>query len=462
MYQNSVYARQHPVGRRLLPLLLIASLLLSACTVNVYVTDPSGELAKLAVEEAAEATVVTSDAATRLIVADPTAGGLYVYSVPDWTPVAEFPDLTLADHPGYIVLTDGRVLFTTPENELIVLDVTSATPSVLGRIALPGTAIHLAVDPNQAFAVVSTLHDDEAGTGEDTLTQVDLASFTLSKIALTTGEPGVLVGDGVVLHRDGDGVGRLEAFPIDSFATGNATAASNVDIGAYGHGEAIVNGHAYIATDDGIDIVHIDGDQLSHEAVLPWNTSGREGGRGYYMRADAHGNLWSYLRIVANPEADAAWLNWQDWQNDGYLIDTNAETAQRFELGAGLVYRQALSSKYALYSRIHPDGDEAILVDADPASATFAQIVARIPLPATSDAPVAGVDPWASAGQRITGMTADGAWGFVTGGGDGVVHVIDTALQTIVGQIAVPSPLTGGGYLLLVQPGQPVVDTVGR
>ncbi len=415
-----------------------------------------------ALRGAASAITATTIPATRLIVADPTAGGLYVYSVPDWTPVAEFPDLTLADHPGYIVLTDGRVLFTTPDNELIVLDVTSAAPSVVGRVTLPGTAIHLAVDPNQAFAVISTLHDDEAGTGEDTLTQVDLTSFALSKIALTTGEPGVLVGEGVVLHRDGDAVGRLEAFSVDSFATGNTTASSYVDIGAYGHGEAIVNGHAYIATDDGLDIVQIAGDQLAHEAVLPGNTAGREGGRGYYMRADAHGNLWSYLRIVANPEADASWLNWQDWANDGYLIDTKAETVQRFELGAGLVYRQALSSNYALYSRIHPDGDEAILVDADPNSATFAQILARIPLPATSDAPVAGVDPWTSTGQRITGITADGAWGFVTGGGDGVVHVIDTVAQTIVGQIDVPSPLTGGGYLLLVQPGQPVVDTVGR
>jgi hypothetical protein len=65
--------------------------------------------------------------------------------------------------------------------------------------------------------------------------------------------------------------------------------------------------------------------------------SGREGGRGYYLRADAHGNLWSYLRIVANPEDDAAWENWQDWQNDGYLVDTATEFAQQFELGAGLV-----------------------------------------------------------------------------------------------------------------------------
>lgn len=407
-------------------------------------------------------TATTSSTQLRLIVADPAAGGLTVYSVPDWAMAAEFPDLTFADHPGYVVLPDGRVLFTTLENELIVLDAASATPSVLGSVTLPGTAIHLAVDPNLEFVALSTMHDELSGVGEDTLTLIDLASLATSHIHLTTGEPGVLVGDGVVLHRDGDVAGRLEAFPVANFATEDAKATSSVDIGAYGHGEAVVNGHAYVLTDDGVDIVHIEGDQLEHEAVVPWNVAGREGGRGYYLRADAHGNLWSYLRIVANPEDDAAWENWQDWQNDGYLINTTAESAQRFELGAGLVYRMALSSRYALYSRLHPDGDEAILVDADPNSATFAQIVARVPLPAASDAPVAGVAPWEAAGQRMTGITPDGAWGFVSGGGDGVVHVIDTAAQQIVGQIATPTTLDGGGYLLVVQPGQPLIDNVGR
>jgi Zn/Cd-binding protein ZinT len=401
-------------------------------------------------------------AQTRLIVADPDAGGLTLYSVPEWQLVAEFADLTFADHPGYIVLPDGRVLFTTPENELIVLDATAATPRVLGRVTLPGAAIHLAVDPDLEFVAISTMADEESGEGATTLTQVNLATFTLTVQAIDSGEPGVLVGAEAILHRDGSEIGRLQSFPLAGFGAHAADEAPYVDIGAYGHGEALVDDHAYILTDDGVDIVHVTGAELEHEAVLPWNVSGREGGRGYYLRADAHGNLWSYLRIVANPAEDAAWANWQDWQNDAYLIDTTKQAAQRFELGPGLVYRMALSSKYALYSRLHPDGDEAILVDADPTSATFAQIVARIGLPHPTEAPTAGVAPWEAAGQRITGITPDGAWGFVSSGGDGVVHVIDTAAQQIVGQIATPTALDGGGYLLVIQPGQPLLDNVGR
>jgi hypothetical protein len=38
----------------------------------------------------------------------------------------------------------------------------------------------------------------------------------------------------------------------------------------------------------------------------------------------------------------------------------------------------------------------------------------------------------------------------------------DTASLTIVGQIETPTPLNGGGYLLVVQPGQPLTDRVGR
>ncbi|MEX1021122.1 MAG: ZinT/AdcA family metal-binding protein [Litorilinea sp.] len=417
--------------------------------------------AAMLVTEPAEAPETQSGPAT-LVVADAREGGLYAYSIPDWQPVAEFPDLQLADHPGYLVLPDGRVLFTTPDSEFIVLSLAGDEAGVAARVALPGGAIHFAVDPTLAYAVVSTMRDEAAGIGENTLTQIELATYTATSIPVTSGEPGVLVTEQAVLHRDGGEIGRLEAFPMANFATQDGTAASYVDIGAYGHGEGLVNGHAYVATDDGIDVVHIDGTELTHETVIPWNVSGREGGRGYYMRADAHGNLWSYLRIVQNPAADASWANWQDWGNDAYLINTVDNEATRFDLGPGLVYRMSLSQSYALYSRLHPDGDQAILVDAEPTSATFAEIVATIDLPATSDAPVAGVAPWDAAGQRITAITPDGKWGFVSGGGDGTVHVIDTTTRAIVGQIDVPAPLVGGGYLLVVQPGQPVLDSLGR
>lgn len=401
-------------------------------------------------------------AEARLIVADAAAGGLAVYSAPDWVLVAHLPELTFADHPGYLALPDGRVLFTTPENEFIVLDVVAPVPTVVSSVALPGTAIHLAVDSTFSYVVVSTMADEESGAGATTLTLIDLATLATTVQPVNSGEPGVLVGDGVILHRDGSELGRVQAFVLDGFGLHDPEAAPYVDIGAWGHGEAFVHGHAFVATDDGIDIVHVEEDVLEHEALLPWDVSGRTGGRAYYMRAGAGGNLWSYLRIVPDPSADGAWDNWQDWQNDAYVIDTQNEEALRFDLGPGLVYRLALSSNYALYPRLHPDGDEAILVDADPASATFAQVVARIPITAAGDAPQAGVAPWDSAGRRITGITPDGAWGFVSSGGDGLVHVIDTAAQTIVGQIETPTPLNGGGYLIVAQPGQPLLDTIGR
>ena len=404
----------------------------------------------------------TSSIQPRLIVADAVAGGLSVYSAPDWALVATLPDLTFADHPGYVALPDGRVLFTTPENKFIVLDAAAQAPTVVSSVALPGTAIHLAVDSTFSYVVVSTMADEESGSGATTLTLIDLATLATTVQPVNSGEPGVLVGDGVILHRDGSELGRLQAFALAGFGLHDPEAAPFIDIGAWGHGEAFVHGHAFVATDDGIDIVHVEEDRLEHEALLPWDVSGRTGGRAYYMRAGAGGNLWSYLRIVPDPSADGAWDNWQDWQNDAYVIDTQNEEALRFDLGPGLVYRLALSSNYALYPRLHPDGDEAILVDADPASATFAQVVARIPIPAAGDAPQAGVAPWDSAGRRITGITPDGVWGFVSSGGDGLVHVIDTAAQMIVGQIETPTPLNGGGYLIVTQPGQPLLDTVGR
>ncbi|MDQ3248372.1 MAG: hypothetical protein M3Q45_04100, partial [Chloroflexota bacterium] len=328
-----------------------------------------------------------------LIVADTDASGLTVFAIPTWEQTGRIENVTMADHPGFLALPGGRVLFTdNTTQELLVLDV-SGTPTITVRVAIPGVAIHLGVDATLEHALVSTMANEETGKGENSLTMIDLASHEVTVQPIETGEPGLLVGENTIFHRDGGEIGRLQAFMMDGFGTHTDATAPYVDIGAYGHGEALVGDYAYIATDDGIDVVNVAGAEPRYVTVLPWNVSNREGGRGYYMRADSHNTyLWSYLRIVANPEADASWANWQDWQNDAYVIDVKAQTATRFDLGPGLVYRMALSDKYALYSRLHPDGDQAILVDADPTSATFGQITATIDLPAVGDAPVTGVE----------------------------------------------------------------------
>jgi hypothetical protein len=404
-----------------------------------------------------------ADAAGHLLVADPVDGGITVYALADGAVVvAEIADVYMNDHAGFVALPDGRVLFAdNVAREFVVLDLSGDTLTITGRASLPGSAIHFAVDEAYSFAVVSTAPDYITGVGETTLTHVDLSTLAATSAPIESGEPGVLIGDGVILHRDGGPQGRLESFAVEGFSAESAPM-NFIDIGAYGHGEAFVDGHAYVATDDGIDIIHVDGTDLSYEALIPWNVSDREGGRAYYMRAAPDGSfLWSYLRIV-DTSAVNAWDNWQDFQNDLYVVDLQNEEATRLELGPGLVYRFALSEGYAVYVRLHPDGDVVHLIDADPASATFLSEVATIPLPPTGNAPQSGIAPWDAAGQRIPVISTDSRWAFVTSGGDGAVIVIDIEAQAVVGMIEAPTHLDGGGYLLAVEPGAPLVDRLGR
>jgi hypothetical protein len=68
----------------------------------------------------------------RLVVADTEAQRLYVYDVATLTLVADLPDVAMADHPGFLPLDDGRLLFVDSAlNALQIARINSvATPHV--------------------------------------------------------------------------------------------------------------------------------------------------------------------------------------------------------------------------------------------------------------------------------------------------------------------------------------------
>jgi YVTN family beta-propeller protein len=58
-------------------------------------------------------------------------------------------------------------------------------------------------------------------------------------------------------------------------------------------------------------------------------------------------------------------------------------------------------------------------------------------------------------------VTPDGRYAFATHGGDGKISVIDTATLSVT-QVVVPTALSGGGYIIAVQPDARVVDLIAR
>lgn len=392
-----------------------------------------------------------------LVVADIQVARIYLYDVGTRELTGQIDGATLNDHAGFLMLPDGRLLFadaTTEELVAVQLDAPDG-PAVVGRVPVPGLVSHFAVDPTASYAVVGSDAPSSA------LTLVDLSSYTSRPMAVEAGEAGVMIGGNpVTLYHRNDKLLQVEAYPVASVQRGSTTPTSVVATGAFGHGEAIDHrrGRLYLATDDGLDVVALGAEgELAFEATIPWDASGRTGGRGYFVRLSPDNrHLVSYMADRGTEETP-----WGEWRNDAYLVDLETDEATRVELGAGLVYRFALSDPYALFFSMHPDDDAAHLLDVDPASPTYGTVVAVIPLDPLANGPTADASPWESE-SRIAAITPDGATGFISRGGEGQITVIDTAERVVSGTIEVPSALSGGGYMTVVTPDMPFVDTVGR
>jgi hypothetical protein len=376
-----------------------------------------------------------------LAIADPVAEVLYLYATPDLEPVGQIDNVAVQGHAGMLPMPDGTVLFVDePRSRLVAVGLVDGTAAIVHEVAVSQPVSHIAVDPEAMYAAVGS--SDPAAP----ITLVDLATWEATPLPLTdTGEVGLALSSSpATLYHRNDVLFRIESYLVSDVLAGNLEPHAKVETGPGGHGESFdaASGRLYIATDEGIDVVQTDGPELTYVTTLPWDASGRTGGRGYFQRLTFDGtHVVSYTADRTAPEEE-----WDTWANDLWLADTTTDAVQRVELGPGYVFRFALSETSALFYRLHPDGDEAILVDLDPASPTFGKVTSRIPLEPMSGGPVAGATPYTTE-FRTTGITPDGAWGFVSAGGDGTVAVLDLGAGEIVSTIELPTPLTGGGSM---------------
>jgi hypothetical protein len=394
---------------------------------------------------------------TYLIVADVGAAKLYVYWMPGWQLVQTFQDIRLGAHAGFLPLSDGRVLLANDQGaELVVLRVGHQTAWIEGRAPLPAPSIHLAASPDGRTAAVST-------EGEQ-ITVVDLETFGTRTFGIQTGEPGVLMSRSTVYHRNDDPP-QLEAFDLDALIEGSHPAPGGVvPIGEHGHAEALddTRHRVYAATDRGIDVVEVQGTTMAFVETWSYAVGERTWGRAFYLRLAPH--IPSVVSYLTDRPLDEPWGT---WRTDLLIVDTDTGERLRTPLALGYVFRFTLSSRYAVFTQLHPDGDQAILVDTAQGSPIFGQVVVRIPLMPLSEGPSADGLPWEGKNGRSTAITPDGRWAFVSHDGDGLISVIHTGLRRVVHSLRTPTKLagtfTGGGsYMVTVQEGMPVTDFVGR
>lgn len=378
-----------------------------------------------------------------LLVSDHIGGSVHVLTVPDGVEAHRLTGRHLSEHAGFLALPGGRAACVDERRgELLVLDpygpelVEAAIP-----VAVP--AEHLACDPSGRWAAVTTGLGKNSGPWSDLLTVVDLSTKDAARVRTRVGEPGVTVlGDGdplvvlrhrepgaLAVHRFADLLGSPPGCPP-------VTPHVRLPLPDDGHGDAQdpYTGRVFAATGEGVHRARREGEALVAESVIPWGSSAR----GWYLRLDPRRRtLWSTLR--GGPTDP---LRWPQWTNHAWRHDLETGRTTLTELGPGLVFRLALTKDHTAFTRIHPDGDELLLLDADEA-------VRRVPLPSMDGAPRRGGTPWEGVQRRAVAASLAADWVAVTRGGHGEVHVIDARTASETTRLKLDTPLHHGGHAML-------------
>ncbi|MEU0193625.1 hypothetical protein ABZ250_27740 [Streptomyces afghaniensis] len=378
-----------------------------------------------------------------LLVSDHVGGSVQVLTVPDGVQVHRLTGRHLSEHAGFLPLPGGRAACVDDRRgELLVLDpfgrevVEAAVP-----VAVP--AEHLACDPSGRWAAVTTGLGKNGEPWSDLLTVVDLATTDAARVRTRAGEPGVTVlGDGaplaVLRHREPGALAVHRFADLLDSPPGcpPVTPHAHLPLPDDGHGDAQdpYSGRVFAATGEGVRRARRESDALVPEPVIPWGSPAR----GWYLRLDSRRRaLWSTLR---GGPADP--LRWPEWTNQAWRHDLERDRTTVTELGPGLVFRLALAKDHTAFTRIHPDGDELILLDAD-------ETVRRAPLPAMDGAPRRGGTPWEGVQRRAVAASPGADWVAVTRGGHGEVHVFDARTACEAARLKLGTPLHHGGHAML-------------
>lgn len=417
-------------------------------------------LSLVALAPAANATT----SGTRVLVADQHAATVHVLDPVTGRVTGSVADRVLNDHAGVVTLPDGRAIFVDDRSHSLVALQLSGTPKVIGSAPVDGEVAHLTVDPTGSYAVITTAehheHEEPAAPHEEGahLIVVDLKTWQTKEVPVAAGEPGVLIDaatDSVLLRNDEPAA--VQAFPRRALLAHTGTEplapARTAEIGAHGHGEAFSARHRVVtvATERGFDLLPVRADgSFGTARTVPWDISGRTGGRAFYVRlGDDGGTVASYVR-------DDRAADWTQWTEDAYLVNAATGAAHRVPLGTGYLYRFGLSDTLAGYLVQGGRSDELVLVDL-----RTAKVTGRLDLGTLPGGPQGGTDPFAAQGRRVA-LTDNGGTAFVTAGGQGRVDVVDTATKRLCGALKLPTALSGGGSIAVWEPGVRHADLVGR
>ncbi|MFT4166166.1 MAG: hypothetical protein QM650_13085 [Microlunatus sp.] len=425
---------------------------------------------------AGPATAVPSDnrasAATKneyLVVSDPQAEALHVYRAKDNKRTGSLDDIAVSSHGGTMPLPDGRLIVVDDANARVAAIKINAKgkPRIVDSVDIPGhdwdgMAWGATDRKLRYFAFSGEGHD-----GESVISVVDLTTFAIHQVEVQ-GAPDAsgnvpetqvyLAGQPLQLvYTTG---GQFHAMPLaDVLADRTPQVTSTAAVGQGTHGPVVARngGAVFSTTGEGFFGASITGTTLRSPRNVAYSAT-RTIPANYRPRLAAdERTVWG---AVAEDTGLAA-ADWADTRNHVNLIDTVTFKSRLVRLPDGQNSRLAISEAYAGVSSVHPDGDVLSLLDADRDSKTYGRIVGTVAISSSSDGPVAG-QPTSGTQPHFVAFDPAGRRAYVTNGGDGKISVIDTASRRVVKVIDTPTPLNGGGYLVVVKPGAPVHDLISR
>jgi len=405
---------------------------------------------------------------SRLVVADQKAGTLYALDPHTAVIVRQDTDTVVAEHAGFLALPGDRLAYVDDAaGELVVLDIFTPAPDWRESkvsVAIPGE--HLAASNDGRFVAVTTGLGLAFEPWSDLITLTDRQATRPRSRRFRTrrGEPGVIIARDisdppaspavVIRHRE---PGALEAITVSAIQT--APAHGPVLRGALtqlpddGHGDAYdpATGMIFSATSVGVHRHTLENGVLVAHETLPWNSPGR----AYFLRFCPRDR--TLFAVVRGGEPNPN--NWHTWTNRLWRFSLDTEEISTLTIGAGLVFRLALTQDHAVVTRIDPHGDEAISFRRNPMSALHEE--GRSALLPMRNAPEPGREPWDRAERRAVAASPKGSLFAVTRGGHGEVHILDAARPGAPGcTIQLPTPLHEGGHMAWLIRGEG--DTFGH
>lgn len=451
-----------PASRRA----LLSGALGAACLTALPVLQDEGQAASTPVPS----TPVASGTDAYLFVADAAAESVALYSIPGFELAGQLEGITFGIHGGALQLPDGRLVFADVGNsEIVALGVDeSGAPAIIQRTAamLGGNISWASTDPGLTYLVAGSLigdHEEQENT--QYINVVDLATFDSVALEFAMNEPEEitpwLTGD--PLHLQVATGGEIASYLLADLLDGRQEPLATVPVDLESHGGATDAERGrilYVAgPGTGFEVLDVRDGAAEYLTQIPWDLDGLSGGRNARPRVIPSG---THIFGVMTPGLDDPAL-WAETMVSNHITDLETLEARRVPIDVGTIgYRWGVSDRYALWAGYNADGARAYLLDADPGSATFGEVVATIPVAMPTNAAQPQEDFEGSEFYMMTAITPDSTYGFITISGDGLIQVLDLEAREVVAEITTPFPLAGGGFSTVIQPGLSPADLWAR